>query len=164
MTINRRILPLLLALLMLVSMSALAETAPNKRQLLVASHLFEPYIAPFEAENPDVEVILVNWGERSYEALVNNLVTNAKGFDKLEFDAFVNGKKLPPSNRVSYFTDEETGEYYYLSEYHTEDMKALPDEIRFVPLRVQLDPSQPYRNNVLRAQPDEANAFTLRVK
>ena len=43
-------------------------------------------------------------------------------------------------------------------------MKALPDEIRFVPLRVQLDPSQPYRNNVLRAQPDEANAFTLRVK
>ena len=53
-------------------------------------YLFEPYIAPFEAENLDVEVVSIDWGERSYEALVNNLVTNAKGFDlfALETDAY----------------------------------------------------------------------------
>lgn len=47
MKMTRRILPLLLAFLMLVSTSALAEQAPAKRQLVVASYLFEPYIAPF---------------------------------------------------------------------------------------------------------------------
>lgn len=90
MKMTRRILPLLLAFLMLVSTSALAEQAPAKRQLVVASYLFEPYIAPFEAENLDVEVVSIDWGERSYEALVNNLVTNAKGFDlfALETDAY----------------------------------------------------------------------------
>ena len=86
------------------------------------------------------------------------------GFDKLEFDAWVDGKKLPLSNRSSYFTDEEAGTLSYLCEYHTEDVKTLPDEIRFVPLRIQFDPAHPYKNQVLRAEPDEANAFILPVQ
>lgn len=87
-----------------------------------------------------------------------------EGWDELEFDAYVNGKRVPPSNRSFYLTDEETRVFRYTSEYKTEDIKELPDEIRFVPLRVQFDPAQPYWNKVLRAEPDEANAFTLPVK
>ncbi|NLX83578.1 MAG: carbohydrate ABC transporter substrate-binding protein [Clostridiales bacterium] len=81
MKMKRRWMPLLLALTMLMPYCALAEDMPAKRRLTVVGHMFEPYIAPFEEENPDVQVVSLNWGEQSYQALVDNLVTNSKGFD-----------------------------------------------------------------------------------